>query len=119
MSHACRRALALVVFALVAAPVAAAAKRPMEVADLLKKLGRPDRFDLPHDGSRGPKGTTVLAWEEATEVEASFKDGRTVRLVGRFSPVPPGAAWRRSHAGESEVGCLPGGPDDRSTSTLV
>jgi hypothetical protein len=83
-------------------------ERP-KVDDLLKKLGRPDRVALPHDGSRGPKGSAVLAWEEATEVRATYKDGRTIRLSGWFSPGLPHArvtaeAFRRLNHGNTPGG---------------
>jgi hypothetical protein len=66
-------------------------KRKEKVGDLLKQLGRPDHLHFPHDGSRGPKGSTVLTWEDKTEVEAAYERGRTRRLVGWFSPLVPDA----------------------------
>jgi hypothetical protein len=83
-------------------------KRKWKIADLLGRLGRPDRIELPHDGKRGPKGSTVLTWKDATEVEAVYEHGRTVRLVGRFSPRLPHAKVTAESFRKLNHGSTPG-----------
>src|SRR5262249_26737638 len=46
--------------------------------------------------------SAVLSWVDATEVEAWFKAGETVRLIGRFSPSVPHARVTAAAFGKLE-----------------